>query len=166
MMFIMANYFYKTHDLVYSPAEIAVGKFTMENGLQKYYHSFVNPDLVKVGYAFETKDYSERIHRIPPPGSPDAMGEKDYNKIYAGILDVIGIETDEKYEKHNILRPCLYVRKDDIEMIESVLDQLSFDMKWREKFDIFELELLFNELKNAIDLDPETPAKKYPIRFK
>lgn len=68
----MANYFYKTHELVYSPAEIAISKFTIEAGLQKCYHTFVNPKVVQVGYAFEAKDRCERIHRLVPP--PDAIG--------------------------------------------------------------------------------------------
>lgn len=42
-VFIMANYFYKTHNGIYSPAEIAVAKFNFTDGIYKYYHTFVNP---------------------------------------------------------------------------------------------------------------------------
>lgn len=42
-VFIMANYFYKTHDRRYPPAEIAVAKFNFENAILKSYHTFVNP---------------------------------------------------------------------------------------------------------------------------
>ena len=42
-VFIMANYFYKTSDGIFSPAEIAVAKFCFENGILKKYHTFVDP---------------------------------------------------------------------------------------------------------------------------
>lgn len=156
----MANYFYKTLDLCYSPAEIAVGKFTLKSGLQKVYHSFINPGIVKVGHAFEAKYRSERIHHLPPP--PRAFGETDYNVIYQAVLNVIGITANEKYAKDDARRPRLFVRKEDIQMMESILDTLSHNMDWRNLFDLFELEYLFYELKNAVEHDPENPDEKLP----
>lgn len=157
----MADYFYKTHELDYAPAEIAIGKFTLKDGLSKSYHTFINPGVVKVGYAFEAKDRSERLHHMPPP--PNAMGEKDYNVIYSGILDILGIGLESIYEKEDPRRPCVFVRQEDMEMLESILNQLSYDMRWKSQFDLFALEQLFYELKNAVDFDPEQPQKKIPI---
>lgn len=159
----MANYYYKTHDLLYAPAEIAIGKFTIENGLQKYYHSFINPGVVISGWAADANDYSKSHHRIPPPGMPNEMGERDYDKVYTGILDILGIDKSKTFEQDDINRPCVYVRKEDIQMIESILDQLSADFQWRKKFNVFDLELLFNELKSTIEIDPDAPNKRYPM---
>lgn len=106
------------------------------------------PGAVAIGYAFEAKDRSEKIHRLPP--HPDAMGEKDYSKIYQDILDVIDARPNDVFDKNDPRRPCVFTRKQDIEMIESILDQLS-DNQWTQVFDVFELELLFNELKNKVE---------------
>lgn len=158
----MANYFYKTHELVYSPAEIAVSKFTIEQGLLKSYHTFVDPQTVQVGYAFEAKDRYERIHRLNPP--PDAVGESNYDNIFASILDILGIKLTDRYPQGDERRPMVFIRKEDMPMIESILDQLAYDNPWREMFDLFELEVLFNELKNAAEFDLNNPSRpKIPM---
>lgn len=104
---------------------------------------------VAIGYAYEAKIHSEKEHRLPPP--PMAMGEKNYENIYWAVLDVIGARPGERIAKDDERRPCVFIRKQDTEMIESILDQLS-DHQWKQSFDVFELELLFNRIKNkAID---------------
>lgn len=40
---MMANYFYKTSSGTYSPAEIAIAKFSFEDGIYNKYQTFVNP---------------------------------------------------------------------------------------------------------------------------
>lgn len=49
--FMMANYFYKTHEGVYSPAEIAVCSFNFREGVTKLYHTFINPGNKKFIFA-------------------------------------------------------------------------------------------------------------------
>lgn len=157
----MANYFYRTHKLVYVPAEIAVCKFSIEKGLLKSYHTFINPGFIQTGYAFEAKDRSERIHRLPTP--PEAMGETKYDKIFSSILDILGIGPNDTYPKEDERRPMVFTRKADIPMMESILDELSIDRLWRDRFDLFELETLFNELKNVADYDLDNPQNKIPM---
>lgn len=161
IIFIMGNYFYKTHELVYSPAEIAISKFNIEKGLLKSYHTFVNPQVVQVGYAFEAKDRYERIHRLPPP--PDAMGETHFDKIFASILDILGIKATDRYPKGDEHRPMVFIRKEDMPMIESILDQMAYDNPWRDMFDLFEFEIFFNELKNAAEFDMADTRPRIPI---
>lgn len=110
--------------------------------------------IVALCYAFEAKDRSEKVHRLPVP--PDAMGEKNYETIYTAILDVIGARPGETFDKKDERRPCVFIRKQDIEMIESILNQLS-DNKWEQTFDVFELELLFHRLKNKSSRDDADP---------
>lgn len=87
---------------------------------------------------------------MPPP--PEARGEKNFEKIYEAIIDILGVDHEEKIDKSDERRPCVFIRKQDTEMIESILDQLSY-RQWRETFDVFELELLFNMFKNKV-VDP------------
>ncbi|XP_055308371.1 protein maelstrom homolog isoform X1 [Sitodiplosis mosellana] len=158
-VFIMANYFYKTNSGMYSPAEIAIAKFSFEDAILKFYHTFVNPETVTIGYAFEAKDRSEKVHRLPPP--PNALGEKDYEKIYSAILGVLDSEPGQTFDKSDSRRPYVFTRKEDNEVIESILDQLSevAEKQWHTTFDVFDFELLFNELKNNVELATE------PIRI-
>lgn len=95
---------------------------------------------------------------MPPP--PAAEGEKNYNRIYREILNVLDTPPERTFEKDNPKRPFVFTREQDMEMIESILDQLS-DKQWRETFDVFHLELFFNRLKNKV----ETNLGRDPIRI-
>lgn len=46
-------------------------------------------------------------------------------------------------------RPFIFTLTRNVNMIESVLDQLS-DFQWRQTFDVFDFELLFYQLKNKV----------------
>lgn len=105
---------------------------------------------VELGYAFEAKDNSEKYHRLPPP--PNALGERNYEKVYTGILDVLGVRSGQIFGKDDEQRPYIFTRKQDTDMIESILDQLS-NQQWTHILDVFELEFLFNLLKNKVDID-------------
>lgn len=120
---------------------------------------------VQCGYAADAIDISKRSHQLPPP--PKAMGEKLFDVIYTNILDVVGIANpDQKFSKEE-KRPSVFARKEDIPMLKSILAQLCGQGKyWEEShFDLFELEILFNQLKNSlIDFGPsDSEAKKLPI---
>lgn len=56
----------------------------------------------------------------------------------------------------------VFIRKEDMQMIESILDQLAYDNPWREMFDLFEFEILFNYLKNAADFSIDDPSPRTP----
>lgn len=43
LYFMYGNYFYKNRSGVYAPAELALAKFTFQNGFIKRYHTFINP---------------------------------------------------------------------------------------------------------------------------
>lgn len=156
----MANYFYKLSEKPYdySPAEIAIGKFALEGGLLKKFHSFVNPGKCEIGYAWTAKEHSDKIHRLPTP--PDALGEKDYDKLYGEILDILGIQRNQFFSKDDERRPRVFVRKQDVETIHSILNQFAID--WKNQFDVWEFEHLFYVMKNAVEFDPEDPKKNTP----
>lgn len=115
------------------------------------YLSFsVEIGTVTIGYAFEAKDRSEKVHRLEPP--PQAMGDTRYERVYNGILNVLNVSPGQTFSKDNTKRPFVFTREEDVEMMESILDQLS-DQQWRQTFDVFHLELLFNQLKNKVEMD-------------
>lgn len=101
------------------------------------------------------------MHRLPPP--PNADGEKDYSKIFSAILGVLDVVPGQQFDKSDKHRPCLFTRKEDTEMIESILDQLS-DKQWQQTFDVFEFNLLFHGLKNKV-LEYNTEVNHEPIRL-
>lgn len=111
-----------------------------------------------IGYAYEAKAHSEQTHRLPPP--PQAFGERNYERIFNGILDMFDVRIGQTFSKDNAKRPFVFIREQDMEMIESILDQLS-DRQWRQIFDVFSLELLFNRLKNKV----QTNIGAEPIRI-
>lgn len=112
----------------------------------------MNSGSVQAGFAYEVKEHSEKVHRLPAP--PNAFGEKRYELIYREILKLFNIAEDDQFTKTDDRRPCAFVLKREIDMVKSILDQIS-EQKWQEQFDIFELELLFNELKNCNELDSD-----------
>lgn len=158
----MANYFYKLSEepYDYSPAEIAIGKFTLEGGALKNFHSFVNPGKCEIGYAWTAKNHSEKIHHLPPP--PNALGEREYDKLYDEILDILGIRRDQFFSKDDKQRPRVFVRQQDIKMIKSILKQFAGPIDWKKQFDVCEFEYLFHVMKNAVECDPENPDKMTP----
>lgn len=162
MFFIMANYFYKLTEepYDYSPAEIAIGKFSLEGGVLKKFHSFVNPGRCEIGYAWTAKDHSEKTHRLATP--PNAIGDKDYYSLYGEILSILGIRHNQFFSKDDKQRPRVFVRQQDIKMIESILKQLAGPINWKDQFDVCEFEYLFYVMKNAVEYDPENPGKKTP----
>lgn len=44
--FMMGNYFCKTHENLYVPAEVAVTRFSLKSGICSRYHTYVNPGML------------------------------------------------------------------------------------------------------------------------
>lgn len=107
---------------------------------------------VTIGYAYQAKAHSEQTHQLPPPPSHETLGQKNYKIVYDGLLKVFDARHGQIFDKDDPKRSFLFTREQDIEMMESILDQLS-DRQWRQTFDVFNLELLFNKLKNKVELD-------------
>lgn len=117
-------------------------------------------EIVTIGYAYTAKANSEKYHRLPPP--PNAKGEKNFGKIYSAILDVVGAQPGERFDKDDDRRPCVFILHDQGKMIKSVLDQLS-EMNWQRTFDVFDLEYLFFVLKNKVKSLTDADTGEWPI---
>lgn len=109
------------------------------------------------GYAFEAKERSEKFHHLPTP--PAAYGEKRFEVIYDQVLDMLGIKRSDRFPLNDVNRPCVFILKEKIEMIRSILQQLSqvAQVDYNDQFDVFELELLLNEVRNVFETDDQLP---------
>ncbi|XP_013102997.1 protein maelstrom 1 [Stomoxys calcitrans] len=117
--FIMANYFTKTmRDGVYVPAEIAVCRFSLRDGVQEVYQTLINPGFNIYGHRYEAQHHSDTTHGLPLP--PNAMGDTNLGKIYNDILDFIRFPDSDKYSP-------VYTHRDCIHIVESILDFLKTD---------------------------------------
>lgn len=65
--FINFQYLCKTEgeDYIYLPAEIAVIEYSIEKGITRNLHRFINPGPIPTGYRFTCIQHSEDTHQIP-----------------------------------------------------------------------------------------------------
>ncbi|XP_061403051.1 protein maelstrom 1-like [Musca vetustissima] len=118
--FIMANYFTKTlKGGVYVPAELAVSKFSLKEGVSRVYQTLINPGVNIYGHQYEAQHHSETTHNLPLP--PNALGDKNLGNIYNEILKFIRDEDSNNY-------PPVYTHRDCIHIVESVLEFLKADI--------------------------------------
>lgn len=82
------NYYLLTKNYCY-PAELAVCKFSLKNGLEDYLHMLINPGELPVGTPGEVKDHSEKTHGIPYDFEG---GINDYNHCIQSIINFAQIK--------------------------------------------------------------------------
>ncbi|KAG8227801.1 hypothetical protein J437_LFUL006215 [Ladona fulva] len=92
--FIHANFFCVTDDNEYIPAELGISCFSLRNGVERYYHTMINPDIL----AFIVSDGDRR--EFPPlytvnefePGVTNLLGKiciaADRDKIFK-VYDLV-----------------------------------------------------------------------------
>uniref|UniRef100_T1PAS7 PiRNA pathway germ-plasm component n=1 Tax=Musca domestica TaxID=7370 RepID=T1PAS7_MUSDO len=118
--FIMVNYFTKTlKGGVYVPAELAVCKFSLKEGVSRVYQTLINPGVNIYGHQYEAQHHSETTHNLPLP--PNALGDKNLANIYNEILKFIRDDDSNSY-------PPIYTHRDCIHIVESVLEFLKADI--------------------------------------
>ncbi|XP_075149923.1 protein maelstrom 1-like [Haematobia irritans] len=114
--FIMANYFIKTlKGGAYVPAEIAICKFSLNEGVSDIYQTLINPEVNLYGNLYEAQHHADTTHNLPLP--PSALGEKNRVNIYQDILNFIRNEDDASSDSY----PPIFTDRECIEIIESVL---------------------------------------------
>ncbi|XP_044728826.1 protein maelstrom homolog [Chrysoperla carnea] len=144
--FIDINIFCEVYDKEYEkyfyyPAEIAISKYTLKDGVSKTYHSAINPGRVRTGYTRTAQQHSDETHQLPIP--PDALGEKDMNIILKQVLEFL------KDNCNKSTLPYLYTLPKQIQIVEGVLSQLCNEREICIDFKIFSLPELFMYLMNA-----------------
>lgn len=164
------NFFYKNNDGKFSPAELAMVKFTFRDGIIKKHHTFINPgDLihffqhwsayyfdseknlgcVELGYAYTAKAHSERTHRLPPP--PNAYGETNLGRVWYEMKKFMK-DHPKGYDGGN---PIVFVYADpyasednEIEVLKSFMNQIAGNES--ASIDIYPLTRLFYALQKEL----------------
>lgn len=140
--FIMANYFTKTlRGGVYVPAEIAICKFSLMEGVHNVYQTLVNPGVNIYGHQYEAQHHSDTTHNLPLP--PNALGECKLGSIYNDILNFIRDPETSEY-------PPVYTHRDSIHIVESVLEFLKTDTAANDiELKVYPIQHLFFIMKEA-----------------
>ncbi|XP_039961078.1 protein maelstrom 1 [Bactrocera tryoni] len=141
--FLMVNYFTRSLGSgCYVPAEISVAKYSLQEGVCRTYHSFINPGSEMYGLQYEAQHHSENTHKLPLP--PNAKGERDLGLVYNNILDFIRDPETGEY-------PPIYTHRDSIPVVKSVLEFLKSDVSARDVvFDTYSIQYLLYILKDTV----------------
>lgn len=91
--FISISYYVQTINGDIFPAELAMSKFSLRDGVIDTLHITINPGKLPVGMASEAMDRAAKTHQFPLP--PDIDGERDYAVILEDMLKFTG----SRYEK-------------------------------------------------------------------
>jgi protein maelstrom len=81
--FVSASSFVETSNDIF-PAEIALAKFSLKEGVFDHVHLRINPGKLPLGTALEVQEKAKKYHKYPPP--PNCDGEKDYMRILETIV--------------------------------------------------------------------------------
>lgn len=100
--FFSTSFFVQTLSGDIFPAEIAMSKFSLNEGILDTFSMLVNPGTLPLGKAAEAASYAEERHKRPIP--PDIDGETDYSKIFNKIMNFLGAD----YSKRNEI-PLMFV---------------------------------------------------------
>lgn len=96
--FLSSSYFCQTVKGDIYPAELAIVKFSLNDGIMDSLHIYINPGKLPSGYFFEAQQLSDNTHKLKVP--PNAKGTSDYREICNKIQEFI---KDEKilFTNHN-----------------------------------------------------------------
>lgn len=137
--FFASNYFVKKlSDDIY-PAEIAIAKFSLREGITDVYHTLINPGELPLGMAATALQHSKKTHRLPL--SPDTLGEKSYQKILNEMLTFL-----DASELSTKCVPPLYVFDDflgdDYDAAHLTLEKIANENQCNNGFRILKAEQL------------------------
>lgn len=139
---ISFNYFCKTSSEVFIPAELAIIRYSLEQGVIDKLHTFINPGNIPLGLAYEANILSEETHRLPIP--PEAMGETSFEKIFQQILEFTQGYNDKKIR-------LLFTEEKQAPVVENILEQFADESEFSCKFFICPLGDFFFQLKRATE---------------
>jgi piRNA pathway germ-plasm component len=126
------------NDNEYIPAEVAVSKFTLDEGVVDVFHTLINPGKLPLGFPGAAKDHSDKVHSIPPP--PYAKGEDDYTKILEAIVELFISGTK---------LPIFFTSDYDVAMAQSIIDRFRLEANVEMDFPVYSITELFFTLKKA-----------------
>ncbi|KAG1674059.1 Protein maelstrom [Nymphon striatum] len=123
------------------PNEIAILEYSIKSGIKRWYHTFIHPGNLPMGYAFYAQEHSDSTHQIPVNGHPKA------NKNYPGIWIHIKNFINQNEEKSAY--PPVFTLSDQMNQTRKCIEWL-FDRSCdgrRNMFRVYNLSYLLLELR-------------------
>ncbi|XP_075233657.1 germ-plasm component protein maelstrom [Lycorma delicatula] len=148
---IHINYYCETDTRHFIPAEIAIAKFNLEDGIIDTLHRYVSPGNLPLGYRFIATEHINNTHKTPIDWD---KGETDMNKLFNSIKSFI------KPEGMTGELPPLYTMPENVntnssdKAVKGVLKELCENHgEEPDLFRVYMLGKLFYELRNACNSD-------------
>lgn len=139
----------KSHS--YHPAEFAVGRFSLENGIEDFRHSLIWMKL-PLGMTREALEISQQSHKLPCE-VPSGVEESRYDEIYDTLYSFM------KEDIKNGIMPFLYTAKAVEEPVKCFLRNACRAVgKPNDHFIVYHLETLFLYIQNAAAEAKKKPA--------
>ncbi|XP_053692010.1 protein maelstrom homolog [Sabethes cyaneus] len=110
---ISCNYFCATSTNDYIPAELAMVKYSLADGIKDRIHILINPQELPLGLAHDAELHTAETHQLPLP--PDAVGETDFEEILKAIFKFTGTSFTKKQ------LPRLFTYNKDLAMVTNIL---------------------------------------------
>ncbi|XP_035781819.1 protein maelstrom homolog [Anopheles albimanus] len=142
-------YFCVNSDGDFLPAEMAVVRFNLKDGVHDKLHMLINPGSLPLGMAYDAQQHANDDHQLPTP--PDALGESDFDIINDKLLRFLG------YNNGQI--PLLFTERDDVAKVENMLQSIFGVSVTKDQLCVGSLADMFFHLKRATEkhgLDAET----------
>lgn len=140
--FIHANFFCICDDGDYIPAELAVSCFSLKYGIEKYYHTMINPGDLPMGYTYKAQKHSEETHGIPTP--PTDLGEGSFVKILGDVQDFLNEDGEA------CVTPPLYTVNEFEPGVSHLLSKLCYEAGVERTLKVYDLVQLFYDLKSRV----------------
>ncbi|XP_019878625.2 protein maelstrom homolog [Aethina tumida] len=143
------NFCYRQTVDKYYPAEIALLKFNLRDGVQEknIFHSMVHPGQLPLGFTASARLHSQNTHRIKPPpsyASPSCINnmEQVFNELCKFVKD--HVDKDEP-------SPIVYVKEKYMKQTKNILDMWENDYNNNCYSGVYNLQFMFNELRSTIE---------------
>ncbi|KAL7030215.1 hypothetical protein ACKWTF_006577 [Chironomus riparius] len=144
--FFSASYFIKKSSEIY-PAEIALAKFSLHEGITDCFHMLINPGNLPMGFAATALQHSKNTHRLPIP--PNIQGEKNYKRVLDEILKFLDVK-----ELSSFYIPPFFVyddfQSDDYEAAQLTLQKIADENHCNNAFRILKSDQLLYSLNKHI----------------
>ncbi|KAI6650506.1 Protein maelstrom-like [Oopsacas minuta] len=137
----------------YYPCEIAAIEYSIECGIIRNWHKFIDPGRIPTGYRWEAQNRSEQTHKIPI--EKFEFAENNYGMILHELQKFINPRNESEF-------PPIFTRKEDAEMVESCCRWLAERTETRhDLFKVYVLEYLLIDLSSHIsDIAPSAHEAK------
>eukprot|EP00800_Vazella_pourtalesii_P004549 TRINITY_DN1523_c0_g1_i2.p1 TRINITY_DN1523_c0_g1~~TRINITY_DN1523_c0_g1_i2.p1 ORF type:complete len:765 (+),score=147.47 TRINITY_DN1523_c0_g1_i2:161-2296(+) len=137
----------------YFPCEIAVIEYSIDSGIVRSWHKFIDPGKIPTGYRWEAQNRSEQTHKVPI--EKFELAENNYQLILDELQQFINPRRESEF-------PPIFTRKDEAEMVESCCRWLAERTEaHHDLFKVYVLEYLLIDLSSHIsDIAPSTHEAK------